>query len=177
MPVEILMLRINDDALRISLGPCRAPARLVTPRSVGIPINAISRPSRDSAIGVRMKVAIPVNRGRNMGACPSLSALLVGSPGPGFVIRTPAFTDRPQRTRRIAASFHEPSEDSTSSSANRGNSSASLAPNYAVTQLRRAESAVSPADLARAALRAPLLNDDGKAPGPAIGFHRVVAVK
>ena len=53
-------VRIRLDALRISRGPCRAPGRLVTPRSVGTPISPMSTSASEPASGARMKVAISV---------------------------------------------------------------------------------------------------------------------
>jgi hypothetical protein len=52
-----LKARSKLDELRISRGPCRAPGRLVTPRSVGTPMRPMSTSSRRVASGARMKVA------------------------------------------------------------------------------------------------------------------------
>jgi len=49
-------MRMRLEAFLISLGPCLAPARLDTPRSVGTPMSPTSIPSRESANGARMKV-------------------------------------------------------------------------------------------------------------------------
>ena len=56
------------DELRISLGPCRAPGLLVTPRSVGTPIKPMSTSASVRASGARMKVAISVYRGSFIGS-------------------------------------------------------------------------------------------------------------
>ena len=52
--------RIRLDWLRISRGPWRAPVRLVTPPSKGMPTSPTSTLARSSTKGARMKVGMPV---------------------------------------------------------------------------------------------------------------------
>ena len=70
-----LKVRIKLEELRISLGPCLAPGRFVTPKSVGTPIRPMSTLSNDSTRGARMKVAISAKRGSLIGLCSSPSGL------------------------------------------------------------------------------------------------------
>ena len=60
------MRRIRLDMLRISRGPCRAPARLVVPPSQGTPTSAMSTAEKSVTWGRRMKVGMALKRGMSM---------------------------------------------------------------------------------------------------------------